>query len=630
MKTTTILCTLLLAGLGGIGYAQQPLTYKTATATQASPMPTDYEQVSGLYQRVAESSRLSSHEIGAITEALQRIEVRDSDNKEQLREVVRSFLGFAELREQYTIMQELLRLLRELGCEAPTSDCYTDYGISQVQYWCEAEETDSAKALLTTLLDRNAQNQDPRTKAILAHTRGMVVSNAGSALEAIQNFEDAAVLFEAIGDTEALAVARANIGAEYSSLQLYEKAKAYYNASLRDFERLALHYRTAFISANLSIAYMRLEQLDSAYYYALISRDLNILENNMLGAAKAYSSLGNITRRQGKHVLALAYADSSIALCRTLGMSFGIGLNWLNKSETYLKSGRYTDVFSALDSAGQYLPDPLPPAMALVHHFNAAEAYYQLGDYRNASRHYAQWAALKEDNDATERQALALSMDNSFAELRADRKITALNQQLRTSRLRNQLAWVSALLLLLAIVALLYWVSVRRRTHRLEVELAQRKLHEIELEMAARQKEAHFGNLKTRLTEHLSEAIAQELRESRYALPEAYRFVIDQLQKRIQVLNVHEEAKAIDYKLNPELEDFQQKLIRLYPDLSPNELKLCNLLKLNLSSRDIAKLIDRSEKTVNNLRSTIRRKMELDSDTNLTLHLMSLDPSEVS
>jgi DNA-binding CsgD family transcriptional regulator len=69
---------------------------------------------------------------------------------------------------------------------------------------------------------------------------------------------------------------------------------------------------------------------------------------------------------------------------------------------------------------------------------------------------------------------------------------------------------------------------------------------------------------------------------------------------------------------------FLEKLNKLHPDLSPNDIKLCAYLRLNLSSKEIAPLFNISAKSVEIKRYRLRKKMNLLSDENLTNYILSL------
>ncbi|MCP9199058.1 histidine kinase [Gramella sp. GC03-9] len=70
--------------------------------------------------------------------------------------------------------------------------------------------------------------------------------------------------------------------------------------------------------------------------------------------------------------------------------------------------------------------------------------------------------------------------------------------------------------------------------------------------------------------------------------------------------------------------DFFKKVKARHPELTSNDLKLCAYLRLNLSSKEIAPLLNISVKSVEIKRYRLRKKMELDRDTNLTEYILSL------
>jgi len=63
-------------------------------------------------------------------------------------------------------------------------------------------------------------------------------------------------------------------------------------------------------------------------------------------------------------------------------------------------------------------------------------------------------------------------------------------------------------------------------------------------------------------------------------------------------------------------------LLKKYPNLSQAELKLCALLVLNISSKEIGELTNRSIRTIEFTRFNIRKKMNLSADENLVKHLI--------
>ena len=70
--------------------------------------------------------------------------------------------------------------------------------------------------------------------------------------------------------------------------------------------------------------------------------------------------------------------------------------------------------------------------------------------------------------------------------------------------------------------------------------------------------------------------------------------------------------------------DFLQKVKNLHPNLTPNDLRLCAYLRLNLSSKEIAPLLNISARSVEVKRYRLRKKMSLPHENSLTDYILNL------
>jgi DNA-binding CsgD family transcriptional regulator len=71
-------------------------------------------------------------------------------------------------------------------------------------------------------------------------------------------------------------------------------------------------------------------------------------------------------------------------------------------------------------------------------------------------------------------------------------------------------------------------------------------------------------------------------------------------------------------------EELFKKLKDKYPDLTPRELSLCAYLRMNISSKEIATLMNISARGVEISRYRVRKKLRLDRDANLTEFMINL------
>lgn len=70
---------------------------------------------------------------------------------------------------------------------------------------------------------------------------------------------------------------------------------------------------------------------------------------------------------------------------------------------------------------------------------------------------------------------------------------------------------------------------------------------------------------------------------------------------------------------------FKNKLIQLHPNLNKTEIELCALIKLNLSNKEIANFRNISDDSVKIVKNRLKKKLNLDSETNLGEYLATIN-----
>jgi DNA-binding CsgD family transcriptional regulator len=70
--------------------------------------------------------------------------------------------------------------------------------------------------------------------------------------------------------------------------------------------------------------------------------------------------------------------------------------------------------------------------------------------------------------------------------------------------------------------------------------------------------------------------------------------------------------------------DFLKKVKQAHPTLTPNDLRLCAYLRLNLSSKEVAPLLNISVRSVEIKRYRLRKKMDLPHEQGLVEYILSV------
>ena len=89
-------------------------------------------------------------------------------------------------------------------------------------------------------------------------------------------------------------------------------------------------------------------------------------------------------------------------------------------------------------------------------------------------------------------------------------------------------------------------------------------------------------------------------------------------------INNADDWKLFEEAFNNADKDFLKKVKTLHPELTPNDLRLCAYLRLNLSSKEIAPLLNISSRSVEVKRYRLRKKMALSHENNLTDYILNL------
>jgi DNA-binding CsgD family transcriptional regulator len=99
---------------------------------------------------------------------------------------------------------------------------------------------------------------------------------------------------------------------------------------------------------------------------------------------------------------------------------------------------------------------------------------------------------------------------------------------------------------------------------------------------------------------------------------ECYAELFD-LQNMIrETLQLDKDRDTFQLYVNQNNEKFYSALKEKYPKLTPNEVRLTALIRLNLSSKEIASILNISSKSVEMNRYRLRKKMQLSAKVNLS------------
>ena len=89
-------------------------------------------------------------------------------------------------------------------------------------------------------------------------------------------------------------------------------------------------------------------------------------------------------------------------------------------------------------------------------------------------------------------------------------------------------------------------------------------------------------------------------------------------------INNVDDWKFFEDAFNNADKGFLNKVKNVHPELTANDLRLCAYLRLNLSSKEIAPLLNISVRSVEVKRYRLRKKMKLEHESRLVNYILNL------
>ncbi len=187
------------------------------------------------------------------------------------------------------------------------------------------------------------------------------------------------------------------------------------------------------------------------------------------------------------------------------------------------------------------------------------------------------------------------------------------------------LIWPGISLLALALVSALLTYTFRQQKKRLtaEKELLEREKENIIARQALTDAEIRAVQVENQYLQNEVENKRRDLINYAMSIVEKRSELRDEKLKKLEIeirqrMSFADKVEDFNIRIEKMHKDFMGRLAQLYPDLSSNETRLAVLIRLGISSKEIATLLNISPKSVEINRYRLRKKLGLDRKASLT------------
>jgi len=378
-------------------------------------------------------------------------------------------------------------------------------------------------------------------------------------------------------------------GAVYSGLantlfRLRDTTKGieYQQKGLAQAFRVGNYPQASILLNNLGNIFLTKHKYDKAYQYMLEGKKIRQRINDQRGLSSSYRNLSNYFKETKQYDSAKFYAKQT--------------LSSLHKVKGTLEI--YSDIYYVL-----------------------SEIYQGQAKFDSALSAYRTYTLYKDSLLSSEKFKELARVEAQHEVLR---KTAADREEARINRIRTFIA-IGALLAIVIILFLLSTVQKDRAKLREEKLLSDQ--NKLKLELDYKNKDlATLGLFLIKKDEFISEVIPT-LTELKNAIPaENHKTIIKIARDLNSILGGKDNSwKEFELRFREVHQGFFDTLESRYPGLTSNERRLCALLKLEMSTKEISSITNQTPRSLEVARSRLRKKFNLtNSEITLTDFLAKL------
>jgi len=330
----------------------------------------------------------------------------------------------------------------------------------------------------------------------------------------------------------------------------------------------------------------------------------------------ALSKLGSLEQQVGNLKLAQTYYDEALELATELGDSYGLSIMYQRNAHINIDQKNWKKAIYFANKALKISKVIGDKESIQREHEYLYKGYNGLGNHELAFQNLEKFT-LTNDSLLNAKNISAINeLETKFQNEKTESEIKLLEQQNQTKSLK--LNWlITGIIGLLGIFGLFAFAMKQRiKSKEIEKDKLDQELTYKTKELDQRKKELTGYALQIAQKNKILEGIKSNIKEINHVDSNIKPF-----QKIINSINLNqnddqswEEFRARFLEVH---KDFESNVKKKHQSVSPNELRFMSLMKMNLSSKEIANVLNISAEGIKKARYRLRKKLELQPSDSL-------------
>jgi tetratricopeptide (TPR) repeat protein len=475
----------------------------------------------------------------------------------------------------------------------------------------------------------------------------------GNFAKAISYFDETLQIDRERQIDEYISVDLNNIGKVYFTWGKYEKALEYYFESLNKAQNTGNENMQAIRYSNIGQVFLAMDDFENALQNFNLALELDQKLGNTGKIGIRYSHIGKLHIKQENFDVAFKFLQDALRIFNEQNMISSSVITLKTMGELMKQKKDYPEALNYFRQSLAMAEETGMKAEKLGNLKNISEVYLKLNDFQKAHDFLNRFTALKDTlfNEEQHRQLAEFEARYETEKKEHENHVLRNEAEMQRNETRIQrkqktifiLSGSASLLLALSFMILF---SMKRKTL-----IQNRKLHEKEKQLhalALEKKEKENQHLQDVLfaEEQINRLQTERLQQKNRELSTATAHILNKNEvlgniRKLVAGWLHQPELAASKGMknlireidsNTDLDEqweqfklhfdsvhkgFFERLLKEFPKLTPNELKLCAYLRMNLSTKEIAQMLNISIESVITKRYRLRKKLGLGKDENL-------------
>ncbi len=497
-----------------------------------------------------------------------------------------------------------------------------------------------------------SKNENNIVSALLAMGRAHLVLNNFD--KAVTYGEEARSMALDQGNKKAMAIAGSLIAVVYGELGEFDKSSNYYFENLKIFEELKDSIEIGVTFGNIGADFLSQSNYAKALEYTRKSLTIATQKKDKVGIAQQLNNMGAIYLEGLKDLKrAMVYFRKANAYARQINDTYLLGITYLNIGLIQSENKVYDSTLFYYNKSINYFEEIGQTGKVADCHELIGELYFKLGRRDSSEYHALKAKNLAESvsmyqtlkNSALLLQKLALARSDTAtaflysgiigrasdtlfqkqsqkelykAELRYNQE--KLRKELYIKQMRTYYILGFVILALTSLLLIVILINSNQRMRNKNTLLEKEKA---ETELNIKNRELAINIMALIKKNEMLTTINDKLILLKKELKE------DELKKLVANFIRDIDNKMDDKMINEFTTRFQEvhagfyeKLMESFPRLTPNELKLCAYLRLNMSTKEISELTGQQVSSIEQARYRLRKNLGIsNSEVNLVTFL---------